>query len=151
MPISLPFLPPWLCMYISVYTQRNTYKLWSNILQKKELRFISTTPLSTISVCLYALNEYCAVLSCLTHVWLFVTPCTTACQAALSVRFSWQEYWSKLPYPPPGESSQPRDQTHISCVSCTAGRFFTTEPRRIGFLYAIMYSIKFNILYLFFP
>ena len=25
-------------------------------------------------------------------------------------------------------SSQPRDQTHVSCVSCSAGRFFTTEP-----------------------
>ena len=25
-------------------------------------------------------------------------------------------------------SSWPRDQTHDSCVSCTAGRFFTTEP-----------------------
>ena len=25
-------------------------------------------------------------------------------------------------------SSPPRDQTHISCVSCIAGRFLTTEP-----------------------
>ena len=25
-------------------------------------------------------------------------------------------------------SSQPRDQTYVSCVSCIAGRFFTTEP-----------------------
>ena len=25
-------------------------------------------------------------------------------------------------------SSQPKDQTHISCRSCTAGGFFTTEP-----------------------
>ena len=25
-------------------------------------------------------------------------------------------------------SSWPRDQTHVSCVSCIAGRFFTTEP-----------------------
>ena len=25
-------------------------------------------------------------------------------------------------------SSQPRDQTLISCISCIAGRFFTTEP-----------------------
>ena len=25
-------------------------------------------------------------------------------------------------------SSWPRDQTSVSCVSCTAGRFFTTEP-----------------------
>ena len=25
-------------------------------------------------------------------------------------------------------SSQPRDRTHVSCISCTAGRFFTAEP-----------------------
>ena len=25
-------------------------------------------------------------------------------------------------------SSWPRDQTHVSCISCIAGRFFTTEP-----------------------
>ena len=25
-------------------------------------------------------------------------------------------------------SSQPKDRTHISCVSCVAGRVFTTEP-----------------------
>ena len=25
-------------------------------------------------------------------------------------------------------SSQPKDQTHVSCVSCIAGRLFTTEP-----------------------
>ena len=25
-------------------------------------------------------------------------------------------------------SFQPRDQTHVSCVSCTASRFYTTEP-----------------------
>ena len=30
-----------------------------------------------------------------------------------------------LLFPPPGEYSQPRAPTHISCVSHTAGRFFT--------------------------
>ena len=32
----------------------------------------------------------------------FVTPWTVACQAPLSIGFSWQEYWSGLPCPPPG-------------------------------------------------
>ena len=36
-----------------------------------------------------------------------------------------QEYWSELPFPSSRGSSWPRDQTCISCVSCTAGRFFT--------------------------
>ena len=49
-------------------------------------------------------------------------------QAPLSMGFSQQEYWSELLWPLSRESSQPRDRTHISCVSCTAGRFFITEP-----------------------
>ena len=32
------------------------------------------------------------------------------------------------------ESSQPRNQTHMPCVSCISGRFFTTEP---PFLYNV--------------
>ena len=27
-------------------------------------------------------------------------------------------------------SSQPRDQTRVSCISCSGGRFFTTKPPR---------------------
>ena len=30
-----------------------------------------------------------------------------------------------VPLPPPGESSWPRYRTYVSCVSCTAGGFFT--------------------------
>ena len=46
----------------------------------------------------------------------FVTPWTVACQAPLSIGFPRQEYWNRLPFPPPGKSSQPRDQAHISCI-----------------------------------
>ena len=45
---------------------------------------------------------------------LFVTLWTVACQTPLFMGFSSQEYWSGLPCPFPGESSGPRDQTHIS-------------------------------------
>ena len=34
---------------------------------------------------------------------LFSTPWTIACQAPLSVGFSRKEYWSGLPFPPPGD------------------------------------------------
>ena len=37
----------------------------------------------------------------LSHVHLFETPWTAACQAPLSMRVSWQEYWSGLPTPNP--------------------------------------------------
>ena len=51
------------------------------------------------------------------HVQLFVTPWTAALQAPLSRGFSRQEYWSRLPFPPPGNLPDP-GKIHISCVSC---------------------------------
>ena len=39
----------------------------------------------------------------LSHVWLFATPGTVACQTPLSMEFSRQEYWSGLPFPLPGD------------------------------------------------
>ena len=45
----------------------------------------------------------CGVSVCiLSHVPLFVTPQTVAHQAPLSMGFPKQEYWSGLPFPPPG-------------------------------------------------
>ena len=44
----------------------------------------------------------------LSHVQLYVTPWTVACQAPLSVGFSRQEYQSGLPCPPPGDLPDPR-------------------------------------------
>ena len=41
------------------------------------------------------------------RVWLFVTPGTVACQARLLMGFSKQEYWSRLPCPPPGDRPHP--------------------------------------------
>ena len=38
----------------------------------------------------------------LSHIGLFVTPWTVAHQAALSMGFPNLEYWSGLPFPPPG-------------------------------------------------
>ena len=36
-----------------------------------------------------------------------VTPRTVACQAPLSMEFFRQEYWSGLPFPPPGNLPDP--------------------------------------------
>ena len=48
------------------------------------------------------------VLSRFSRVQLFVTPCTVARQALLSMGFSRQEYWSGLPLPTPGDLPDPR-------------------------------------------
>ena len=44
-------------------------------------------------------------------VFLFVTPWTAACQAPLSMEFSRQEYWSRLPFPSPGDLPDPGIKT----------------------------------------
>ena len=43
----------------------------------------------------------------LSHVQIFETPWTVAHQAPLSVGFSREEYWSGLPFPPPGDLPDP--------------------------------------------
>ena len=64
----------------------------------------------------------------LSHVWLFVTPWTAARQAPLSIEFSRQEYWSRLPFPIPWNLPDPRIKT-ASPVS--AGGLFTfASPRK---------------------
>ena len=60
-------------------------------------------------------SNVCAqLLSC---VPLFATPWTIAHQVPLSTGIPRQEYWSRLLFPLPGDSSPPRDWTHISRVS----------------------------------
>ena len=64
------------------------------------------------------------VVQSLSHVQLFATPWTIACQAPLSVGFPRQEYWSGLPFPSPGDLPDPG----VEYVSPTlAGGFYTTE------------------------
>ena len=58
----------------------------------------------------------------LSHVWLFVTSWTVACQAHLSMGFFRQDYWSGLPFPSPRDLPNPG--SHVSCVYCIAGKFF---------------------------
>ena len=64
----------------------------------------------------------------LTHfsrVRLFATLWTVACQDPLSMGFSRQEYWSGLPFLPPGDLPNPGIQPSSPAL---IGRFFTTEP-----------------------
>ena len=61
------------------------------------------------------------------HVQLFATPWTVAHQAPLSMGFSRQEYWSGLPYPPPGDLPNPGIESTPLAAPASAGRFFTTS------------------------
>ena len=53
-----------------------------------------------------SLNRVSVTLS-LSHVQLFAIPWTVAHQAPLSMEFSRQEYWSGLPFSPPGDLPNP--------------------------------------------
>ena len=64
----------------------------------------------------------------LSHVQLFVTSWTIACQAPLSTGFSRQEYWSCLPFPTPGDLPDPGIEPASLVSPALAGRSFTTEP-----------------------
>ena len=57
-------------------------------------------------------------LSC---VRLFATPWTVAYQAPPSIGFFRQDYWSGLPFPPPGALPDPEIEPVSACVSCIAG------------------------------
>ena len=51
------------------------------------------------------------------HAQLFGTPWTVSCQAPLSTGFSRQEYWSELPFPSPGDFSNPGIKLlYVSCI-----------------------------------
>ena len=71
-------------------------------------------------------------LSCLlyevTCVWLFVIPWTVTCKTPLSMGILQVRILERVAIPFSRGSSQPRDQTWVSCSSCTTGGFFTTEP-----------------------
>ena len=77
-------------------------------------------PLLTSYVCVHA--QWCG------RVQLFAAPRTAARQAPLSVRFSRQEDWSGLLFPPPGDLPQPGIEPVSPECSALAGGFFTTVP-----------------------
>ena len=70
----------------------------------------------------------CVKVKSLSHVRLFATPWTVAHQLPLSVEFSRQEYWSGLPFPPPGDLPNPDIKLLSPASPALAGRFFTTVP-----------------------
>ena len=61
----------------------------------------------------------------LSHVQFFVTQWTVACRVALSMEFSRQEYWSRLPFHPPEDLPDPRIEPMSLLSPALAGGFFS--------------------------
>ena len=66
----------------------------------------------------------CAVTSVISD---SVIPWTVAHQSPLSTRFPKQEYWSGLPFPPPGDLPDPGIQPPTPVSVALAGEFFNTS------------------------
>ena len=71
------------------------------------------------------IHTYIHVLSC---AQLFATPWTVAHQAPLVMEFSQQEYWSELPFPPPGDLPDSGTEPTSLVSPALADKFFTTVP-----------------------
>ena len=67
----------------------------------------------------------------LSRVQLFGTSWMVAHQAPLFMGFSRQEYWTGLPFPPPGDLPDPGIK---SACPALAGGFFTTNTTREALL-----------------
>ena len=96
---------------------------WLSHLKLRSKNWGNTTPIQHV---LWKYTEAAGlILTCVCSVMSdSVTLWTTACHVPLSMGLSQQEYWSGLPFPPPGDLSW-RDQTCISWFSCIASGFFT--------------------------
>ena len=66
----------------------------------------------------------------LSHVHLCANVWPVARQVPLSMGFSRQEYWSGLPFPPPGDLPDPSIEpvSHVSCI----GRWILYHQRCLG-------------------
>ena len=86
--------------------------------------YFSRTLIQAACSCAFPVSCLCCVLSCFSRVWLCVPPGSSVHQI-LQARIL-----ERVAMPFSRESSKPRDQTRVSCVSCIAGEFFAAETRR---------------------
>ena len=115
------------------FSNENTPKIHlASILCPVESAFLLTiVSITSIMMLLFQLSPLlCAVLCCawwLSHVWLFGTPWTVAPQSPLSIGIPQARILEWVAMPSSRGSSQPRDQTQVSCI---ADRFFTIWATR---------------------
>ena len=75
----------------------------------------------------WSIHKCMCVLSCFSCVRLCATPWTVAHQALVSMGFSRQEHWSRLPCPPAGDVPDPGMEPASLMSLALTDRFFTTS------------------------
>ena len=87
------------------------------------------------SMCVGALSGF-------SRVQLFAAPWTIACQGPLSMEFSRQEYWSRVPFPSPGDLPDPGMETESTASPALASGFFTISApwgvHKLGMILLLM-------------
>ena len=80
--------------------------------------------------------------SCFSCVWLFAALWAISCQASLSVGFSRQEYWTRLPSPTPEGLPDPGIEPASLKSPALAGKFFTTNATSEVLVSAFKFTTK---------
>ena len=78
------------------------------------------------------------VIKSLSHVGLFETAWTVACQAALSMKFSRQEYWCELPFLSPGDLPDPEFEPRSSALQADS---LPPEPAGKPFFFFFFFKL----------
>ena len=107
---------------IHFINRQEDHRFYKSILQI--YKWVCPTP----PLLLGSLSHLCAcVLSHFSRVWLCPMLRTATCQTPVFMGFSRQEYWSGLPFPPPGDLPNPGIEPESLTSPALAGRFFTTS------------------------
>ena len=80
----------------------------------------------------------------LSHIQLLATPWTVAHQAPLCMGFSRQEYWSRLPFAPPGDLPDPGIKLVTHAPPALQADSLPTEPPGKHITYLLVYPNKEN-------
>ena len=99
--------------------QRVSWELWANFIATQLLPLPSPVSLTPHRCCPTKWKW-----SSLSRVWLLVTPWTIAHQAPLSMGFSRQEDWSRLPFPSPDFPTQGWNPGLLHCMQVLYHRTF---------------------------
>ena len=127
-------------LFLRFFSHIDHYRLLSRF--SYALYQVLTSYLSFICVCVQSLS----------HVWLFVTPWTVACQAPLFVEFSRQDSWVELSLPTPGDFPDPGIELTSLEPPALAGEFITTgPPGNIFIVVCTCQSQSSNLFLLFLP
>ena len=100
----------------------NTYYIYD--FSCKSFKTTEQREITVVEYFPHSWQNYACVLSRFSRVRLFATLWTVARQAPPSTGFSRQEYWSGLPFPPPGDLPDPEMEPTSLMSAALARRFY---------------------------